>query len=82
CYFREMAFNHGFAVFGGLERLVNYLENLTFSDSDIAYLGGLEVYPEGFFEYLQNFEFKATVRTAREGQLVFATDRFIQVEGP
>ncbi|MCG4306239.1 nicotinate phosphoribosyltransferase, partial [Enterococcus lactis] len=69
-------------VFAGLERLVNYLENLTFSDSDIAYLRGLEVYPEGFLEYLQNFEFKATVRSAREGELVFANEPLIQVEGP
>lgn len=82
CYFREMPFNHGYAVFAGLERLVNYLENLTFNDSDIAYLRGLEVYPEGFLEYLQNFEFKATVRSAREGELVFANEPLIQVEGP
>lgn len=82
CYFREMPFNHGYAVFAGLERLVNYLENLTFIDSDIAYLRGLEVYPEGFLEYLQNFEFKATVRSAREGELVFANEPLIQVEGP
>ena len=82
CYFREMPFNHGYAVFAGLERLVNYLENLTISDSDIAYLRGLEVYPEGFLEYLQNFEFKATVRSAREGELVFANEPLIQVEGP
>ncbi|MBK4817193.1 nicotinate phosphoribosyltransferase [Enterococcus faecium] len=77
-----MPFNHGYAVFAGLERLVNYLENLTFNDSDIAYLRGLEVYPEGFLEYLQNFEFKATVRSAREGELVFANEPLIQVEGP
>lgn len=82
CYFREMPFNHGYAVFAGLERLVNYLENLTFNDSDIAYLRGLEVYPEGFLEYLQNFEFKATVCSAREGELVFANEPLIQVEGP
>ena len=82
CYFREMPFSHGYAVFAGLERLVNYLENLTFNDSDIAYLRGLEVYPEGFLEYLQNFEFKATVRSAREGELVFANEPLIQVEGP
>ncbi|EMM1069792.1 nicotinate phosphoribosyltransferase [Enterococcus faecium] len=82
CYFREMPFNHGYAVFAGLERLVNYLENLTFNDSDIAYLRGLEVYPEGFLEYLQNFEFKATVRSAREGELVFANEPLIQVKGP
>ena len=31
----------------------------------------LEVYPEGFWSILQNFEFKATVRSAREGRTSF-----------
>lgn len=82
CYFREMPFNHGYAIFAGLERLVHYLEKLTFSESDIDYLRGLDVYPEGFLTYLQEFEFKATVRSAREGELVFANEPLIQVEGP
>ena len=38
----EMPFNHGYAIFAGLERLVNYLENLTFTESDIAYLRELK----------------------------------------
>ena len=32
----------------GLERLVDYLENLTFTDTDVAYLREMAVYPEGF----------------------------------
>ena len=35
---RQLPFKNGFAVFAGLERIVNYLENLTFSETDIAYL--------------------------------------------
>ena len=63
----EMPFNHGYAIFAGLERLVNYLENLTFTESDIAYLREVEEYPEDFLTYLANFEFKCTVRSALEG---------------
>ena len=36
-YFRQQPFKNGYAVFAGLERIVNYLEDLRFSDSDIAY---------------------------------------------
>ncbi|EOA3463650.1 nicotinate phosphoribosyltransferase [Enterococcus hirae] len=82
CYFRDMPFNHGYAVFAGLERLVEYLENLTFSESDIEYLRKMDIYPEGFLTYLKEFKFKATVRSAREGELVFANEPLIQVEGP
>ena len=38
-YFRQQPFNNGYAVFAGLERIVSYLEDLRFSDSDIAYFG-------------------------------------------
>lgn len=82
CYFREMPFNHGYAIFAGLERLVNYLENLTFTESDIAYLREVEEYPEDFLTYLANFEFKCTVRSALEGDLVFNNEPLIQIEGP
>ena len=37
-YFRQQPFKNGYAVFAGLERIVKYLENLSFSESDIAYL--------------------------------------------
>lgn len=82
CYFREMPFNHGYAIFAGLERLVDYLENLTFTETDIAYLREVEEYPEDFLTYLKEFEFKCTVRSALEGDLVFNNEPLIQVEGP
>lgn len=82
CYFRDMPFNHGYAVFAGLERLVDYLENLRFTDSDIDYLREVGDYPEGFLDYLHQFKFSATVRSAREGELVFNNEPIIQVEGP
>ena len=40
-YFRQQPFKNGYAVFAGLERIVKYLENLSFSESDIAYLESL-----------------------------------------
>ena len=43
-YFRKEPFHSGYAVFAGLERMVHYLNHLTFSDSDIAYLRSLDNY--------------------------------------
>lgn len=82
CYFREMPFNHGYAIFAGLQRLIDYLEQLTFTESDILYLREVVGYPEEFLSYLQNFEFCCTVRSALEGDLVFNNEPLIQVEGP
>ena len=81
CYFREMPFNHGYAIFAGLERFVHYLENLTFSETDIAYLQEIG-YPEDFLDYLKDFKFTCTVRSAVEGEIVFNNEPLIEVEGP
>ena len=81
-YFRKYPFKNGYAVYAGLERIVDYLKNLRFTKTDIDYLREVLDYPEAFLEYLENFEFKATLRSAVEGELVFANEPIIQVEGP
>ena len=80
-YFRKEPFHSGYAVFSGLERMVHYLNHLTFSDSDIAYLRSLD-YDEEFLDYLANLKLELTVRSAQEGDLVFANEPIVQVEGP
>lgn len=52
-YFRKYPFNNGYAVYAGLERFVSYLQNLRFTDTDIAYLREHVGYDEGFLEYLK-----------------------------
>ncbi len=82
CYFRDMPFNQGYAIFAGLERLVDYLKNLTFTDTDIEYLKEVKEYPEDFLDYLRNFKFQCTVRSALEGEIVFNNEPLVQIEGP
>lgn len=82
CYFRSMPFGHGYAIFAGLERLVRYLENLRFSETDLDYLCEVIGYPESFLDYLRDFRFGCTVRSAVEGEVVFSNEPIVQVEGP
>lgn len=81
-YFRKNPFENGYAVFAGLERIVQYLSNLRFSKTDIEYLESLELYPEEFLDYLREFKFTCTVRSLVEGELCFANEPLIQIEGP
>ncbi|MCI5871573.1 MAG: nicotinate phosphoribosyltransferase, partial [Streptococcus sp.] len=80
-YFRNQPFKNGYAVFAGLERVVRYLENLRFTDQDIAYLRDLG-YREDFLDYLRHFQLELSVRSAKEGDLVFANEPIMQIEGP
>ncbi|WP_119318096.1 nicotinate phosphoribosyltransferase [Companilactobacillus formosensis] len=81
-YFRKLPFDNGFAVFAGLEHVVNYLKNLSFSDSDIDYLREYGEYDEEFLRWLKDMQFSCTVRSALEGDLVFNEEPIFQVEGP
>lgn len=81
-YFRSNPFGNGYAVFAGLERLVGYLNQLRFQESDLEYLRSLNIYPEAFIEYLANFEFTCDVRMMKEGEVCFADEPLVQVEGP
>lgn len=80
-FFRSMPFENGYAIFAGLERMVNYLNNLRFTETDISYLRELD-YPEDFLDYLAQLRFTGTVRSVQEGELVFANEPLVQIEGP
>lgn len=81
-YYRSNPFGMGYTVFAGLKRLIEYIENLTFTESDINYLRDTQGYPEEFLEYLSNWKFRGTIRAFKEGEIAFANEPLIQVEGP
>lgn len=80
-YFRKLPFANGYAVFAGLERMIAYLENLKFSETDLAYLRDLG-YDEAYLAYLRDFKLDLSIKSAKEGDLVFANEPLVQVEGP
>lgn len=80
-YFRKLPFGNGYAVFAGLEHVIDYIQNIHFTEDDISYLKSVGDYSPAFLEYLRNFEFKGTIRSALEGDLVFNNEPIVQVEG-
>ena len=81
-YYRENPFGMGYTVFAGLERIIHYINRLTFTESDIEYLRGLGLYPDEFLTYLKEMKFSCSIRSMVEGELCFANEPLIQVEGP
>ncbi len=80
-YFRKMPFENGFAIFAGLEKVINYIKDINFTDDDIEFLRSQDEYTEEFLEYLRNFKFTGSIRSLVEGELVFNNEPMIQVEG-
>ena len=81
-YFRQLPFGNGYAVFAGLERMLEYLKNFQFSETDIAYLREELHYKEDFIEYLKNVRFTGSMYSMVEGELVFANEPIVRIEAP
>ncbi len=81
-YFRKLPFGNGYAVFAGLERMLNYLKNFQFSETDIAYLRDELQFKADFIEYLKNVRFTGTMHSMVEGELVFANEPIVRIEAP
>lgn len=81
-YFRKLPFGNGYAVFAGLERMLDYLKNFKFSDTDIAYLRDELHYKDDFIEYLKDIRFTGTMYSMVEGELVFANEPIVRIEAP
>ncbi len=79
-FFRKLPFGNGYAIFAGLERILEYLRNYQFSESDIAYLREELGYNEDFLAYLKDLRFTGDMYSMVEGEVVFANEPIIRVE--
>ncbi|HOK81751.1 MAG: nicotinate phosphoribosyltransferase [Clostridiales bacterium] len=68
-----------FAVAAGLEQAVELINNLHFSDDDIAYLRSLNVFGEDFFRRIKNFRFTGDIYAVREGEIIFPHEPIVTV---
>ncbi|MBW9235148.1 nicotinate phosphoribosyltransferase, partial [Leptospira santarosai] len=75
-------FGNGYAIFAGLERVLDFLREFRFSDSDLMYLQEELGYKEDFISYLREVRFTGDVYSMVEGELVFANEPIIRIEAP
>ena len=81
-FFRTIPDNGGFAIFAGLEQLIDYLKNLSFTEEDIEYLRSKNCFSETFLDYLRNFKFACDVWCVPEGTPIFPREPIMVIKGP
>lgn len=81
-FFRNLPFGNGYAVFAGLERIIDYIKNFRFTESDLAYLKEEIGYQDDFIDYLRNLRFTGNIRSMIEGELVFGNEPILRVDAP
>jgi nicotinate phosphoribosyltransferase len=84
-FVRQLPAHRNYLVAGGLDQALDLLENIQFSDEDIAYLRSLPVFrhvePE-FFDYLSRFRFTGDVWALPEGTIFFPNEPVLRVTAP
>ena len=81
-FFRKVPDEGGYAIAAGLEQLIDYIENLHFSEEDIAYLRGRNLFCEEFLDYLRDFRFTGDIYAIPEGTPVFPREPMVVVRAP
>ncbi|MGM0500541.1 MAG: nicotinate phosphoribosyltransferase [Bacillota bacterium] len=80
-FYRENPSNNGYAIYAGLEQIIEFIENLKFKEDDISYLK-TQGFNDNFLDYLRNFEFTGDIYSVPEGSVVFPKEPLLKVEAP
>ncbi len=78
-FFRSVPDAGGFAIAAGLDRVVEYIQNLAFDEEDISYLRGKHCFSEEFLTYLRNFQFTGDIWAVPEGTPIFPGEPILTV---
>ena len=81
-FYRQAPDGASYAIAAGLEQVIDYLKKLQFTEEDITYLRGKNLFCEKFLDYLRNFEFKCDVWAVPEGTPIFPHEPVLTVRGP
>ena len=81
-FFRKVPDNGGLAIACGLQQVIEYLENLSFTDADIDFLRNKGIFSEEFLDYLLNFKLELDIYAVREGTPIFPNEPILKVQGP
>lgn len=80
-FYRRNPDQAGFAIFAGLEQVIDYLENLQFTKSDIDFLRSLDIFSSDFLDSLHDFHFQGDVYAIPEGTVMYPNEPILTVVG-
>ena len=78
-FFRKNPFEGGYTIFGGLDDIIDYINNFKFESDDIEYLRSKKCYSEEFLKYLSNLRFTGDISSVENGTVIFPNEPVITV---
>ncbi len=81
-FYRRNPCNGGYAIAAGLEQVLDYVNQLTFTEEDIQYLEETKLFDGDFLDYLKEFRFTGDIYSVPEGTVIFPKEPFLKVIAP
>jgi nicotinate phosphoribosyltransferase len=81
-FYRRNPDGAGFAIFAGLEQVIEYIEQMHFSEEDVEYFRSLHLFSEEFLTYLSTFRFKGDLYAFPEGTVMYPNEPILTVVAP
>ncbi len=80
-FFRKIPNEGGYAVMAGIDKVIEYIKNLKFGETEINYLKR-KGYSEEFINYMKNFRFTGSIYAIPDGTPVFPNEPIVTVKAP
>ena len=81
-FYRKNPDGGGFAIFAGLEQILEYIENMHFTEQDIEYFASLKLFSPEFLNYLKDFRFSGDIYAFPEGTIMYPNEPCVTVVAP
>ena len=81
-FFRSVPDQGGYAIFAGLQHVIEFVENLSFSDADIAYFRKQNLFSEEFLDFLRGFRFRGDIYAMPEGTIIYPNEPLLTIVAP
>lgn len=81
-FYRNNPDNGGYAIFAGLEQVLELVKNFHFSKSDVAYFRSLHLFSEEFLTYLESYHFHGDIDALPEGTVMYPHEPILTVTAP
>jgi len=81
-FYRKNPDDGGYAICAGLQQVIDYVKNLTFTYEDIEYLRSTNTFDEDFLDYLRSFHFTGDIYAIPEGTVIFPREPIVKVIAP
>ena len=81
-FFRSVPDKGGYAVFAGLEHVIEFVENLSFSEADIDYFRAQNLFSKEFLSFLRDFRFRGDIYAVPEGTIIYPDEPLMTIVAP